>query len=349
LQSVKRAIAGMDAEVVVVDNASVDDSVIMLKRDYPEVRCIVNAENLGFAKANNMGVAAARGEYVCILNPDTVVPEDIFKDFMAFAKSTPQMGAAGPQFIDGQGRFLPESKRNLPTPRVALKKLLNMDNAYYATHIREEEQAKTEILVGALLFISRKHYNAIGGFDESYYMYGEDIDFSYSITRSGLHNYYLGTTRVIHFKGESTLRDKDQAERFYGAMRIFYKKYFKRGFLRDFGVYFLTGFAKVINRKPKPTIINPSFMIYVGQDDFITQFAQFKNRDFKKSSLVQLMEMQPENTLVIIDAAYVRFQEIINVMHALRGRGNTFRIRPEGCNFILGSDSPSHRGEVIRP
>ena len=111
----------------------------------------------------------------------------------------------------------------------------------------------------------------------------------------------------------------------------------------------MTGFAKVINRKPKPTIINPSFMIYVGQDDFITQFAQFKNRDFKKSSLVQLMEMQPENTLVIIDAAYVRFQEIINVMHALRGRGNTFRIRPEGCNFILGSDSPSHRGEVIRP
>lgn len=347
LQSVKRAVKDIEAEIIVVDNASSDDSLAMVAANFPEVKVVANSENLGFAKANNLGVSQAVGEYVCILNPDTVVPENIFQDFLAFAKSTPQLGALGPQFIDGQGEFLPESKRNLPTPKVALKKLLNIGDAYYATHVKDNEIGAVEILVGALLFISRKRYNAINGFDEAYYMYGEDIDFTYSLLREDLKNYYKGDLKVLHFKGESTTRDKVQAERFYGAMRIFYKKYFKGSFLKNLGVYVFTGFAKSINRKPKNMQIKTDDVVFVGSADFAEKLSEQWSKTIKTIDENMLLQSDLGHTNVIFDAGALSFSEIIEAISALKNRGNTFRIRPEDCNFMVGSDSPYNRGEVI--
>ena len=218
----------IDAEIIVVDNNSPDDSCEMIKRLFPSVKLIENKENFGFSKGNNIGVAEAKGEYLCILNPDTVVAEDTFRKILEFADSKSQLGIAGCQLIDGRGEFLPESKRHIPTPKVAFQKLFGNTKNYYTNALKPNEVGETDILVGAFMVLKRTIYNEVGGFDEDYFMYGEDIDLSYKVLKSGYVNYYYGNTAIIHFKGESTLKDKVYAKRFYGAMGIFYNKHFKK-------------------------------------------------------------------------------------------------------------------------
>jgi len=221
----------LDAEIIVVDNNSSDDSCNMVRDRFADVVLIENKENVGFAKANNQGVAIAKGEYICILNPDTVVSENLFSSILEEISSLDQLGVLGVKLIDGSGGFLPESKRNIPSPLTSLKRLFGIRLAkakdYYATHIKESDRGNVDVLVGAFLISKRDTYLQVGGFDEDYFMYGEDIDLSYKMKKNGFNNYYLGNYSVIHYKGESTVRNVVYVKRFYGAMRLFYKKHFR--------------------------------------------------------------------------------------------------------------------------
>ncbi len=261
LSSVFASTSLIDAEVIVVDNNSTDESCEMIKSKFPSVVLIANKENIGFSKANNIGVKKAKGRFLCILNPDTIVADDTFKKLIKFSKSKNKLGIVSCKLIDGAGNFLPESKRNIPTRSIALKKLLGSSKNYYASDLSNEEVGKVSVFVGAFMFLEKKLYVQVGGFDERYFMYGEDIDFSFSVLNAGFDNYYFGKTTIIHFKGESTLKDNNYAKRFYGAMKLFYDKYYSSNLLFDFIVrigveilpffYFFTKTKKLPYRREK--------------------------------------------------------------------------------------------------
>jgi len=231
LSSVLKSDGLSDIEIIVVDNNSTDDSCKMLKKDFPSIRLVQNKQNTGFSKANNQGVAAARGEYILILNPDTVISSHTIQQVYEFSNKTADIGALGVQFIDGSGCFLPECKRNFPGPKVASLKIMGFSKTYYAHQIKQGAISQVDILTGAFMFIKKSVFEKVGGFDEDFFMYGEDIDLSYRIAQAGFKNYYLGSEVILHYKGESTSRDPAYFRNFYGAMHIFYKKHYKTNFI----------------------------------------------------------------------------------------------------------------------
>lgn len=236
LHTVLEALKGMDGEVFVVDNQSTDGSVEMVREHFPDVTLIANQENVGFSRANNQAIRSAKGEYVLLLNPDTVVGEDVFHKVVSFMDEHPQCGGLGVKMIDGTGRFLPESKRGLPTPKVAFFKIIGLTRLfpksrifgrYHLGHLPENEAAPIEILSGACMLLRKKTLDEVGLLDESFFMYGEDIDLSYRITLGGYQNWYLPDARIIHYKGESTKKSSvNYVFVFYNAMAIFAKKHF---------------------------------------------------------------------------------------------------------------------------
>ena len=261
LKSVQEAITDIDAEIIVIDNNSQDGSCEMVKALFPNITLIENTENVGFSKANNQAVAIATGEYVCILNPDTVVAEDTFTQLLLFAATKENLGIVGCKLIDGAGQFLPESKRNVPTPTIAMQKILGISNNYYANHIHENEIGEATVFVGAFMLLKRAVYLEVQGFDEAYFMYGEDIDLSYTIKQAGYNNYYYGNTTVIHFKGESTLKNELYASRFYGAMQLFYKKHFRKNVFFDCLVFIGTSVLPFFSRAVKPKVYTKEVLI----------------------------------------------------------------------------------------
>ncbi len=236
LLSVKRAIAGIDAEVFVVDNASADGSEEMMQQKFPFVKIIANQINVGFSKANNQAIEKATGEYVLLLNPDTVVAEDTFEKCITFMDAHKDAGAVGVRMIDGKGNFLPESKRGLPTPSVAFYKTFGLAKLfpkaktfgkYHLGFLNEHETNEVEILSGAFMLMRKSVLDKTGPLDESFFMYGEDIDLSYRIVKSGYKNFYFPTTTIIHYKGESTKKGSlNYVKVFYNAMLIFARKHF---------------------------------------------------------------------------------------------------------------------------
>lgn len=236
LLSVRRALNGIEGEVWVVDNNSVDDSVRMVEEKFPEVRLIANKDNPGFAVANNQAIRQSSGEYVLLLNPDTLVEEDTFHKCLDFMDAHPDAGALGVKLIDGSGKFLPESKRGFPSPWVAFCKTFGLSaifpksrtfNRYYLGHLDENETHEVDVLAGAFMFMRRAALDRSGLLDEAFFMYGEDIDLSYRIIRAGYKNYYLPDTKIIHYKGESTKKGSlNYVRTFYQAMIIFTRKHF---------------------------------------------------------------------------------------------------------------------------
>lgn len=236
LLSVNRACRNIESEIFVVDNASSDGSVEMLKEKFPSVKMIGNTNNVGFAKANNQAIEKSSGEFVLLLNPDTVVAEDTFEKCIAFMQTHSATGALGVRMIDGKGNFLPESKRGLPTPAVAFYKTFGLAKLfprsktfgkYHLGFLNEHETNEVEVLSGAFMFIRKSVLDTIGLLDESFFMYGEDIDFSYRITTEGFKNFYFPETTIIHYKGESTRRTSlNYVVVFYNAMKIFAEKHF---------------------------------------------------------------------------------------------------------------------------
>jgi len=264
LRSVEAAILNIDAEIIVVDNKSEDGSCQMVKTLFPNVNLIENQDNYGFSKGNNIGVLQAKGDYLCVLNPDTVVAEDTFLKLLEFSENKEKLGIVGCKLINGNGLFLPESKRNIPTVSVALKKIFGYSKHYYANHLSKNESGEVDILVGAFMLIKKNIYAKVGGFDEDYFMYGEDIDLSYKVLKAGYKNHYFSETSIIHFKGESTLKDHFYARRFYRAMQIFYKKHFKQNFLFDLFVWIGIKLAYVFRRIRKIETKNISEYIFIS-------------------------------------------------------------------------------------
>ena len=259
LHSVRKAATGIETEIFVVDNNSVDGSVQMVKEKFPEVILLANKENTGFAKANNQAIRIAKGEYVLLLNPDTVVEENTFRKVIDFMDSHPDAGGLGVQMIDGKGNFLPESKRGLPTPAVAFYKIFGLSRLfpgsktfgrYHLGYLDRNETHSVDVLSGAFMLLRKKALDKVGLLDEDYFMYGEDIDLSYRIILGGYRNYYYHDTRIIHYKGESTKKSSvNYVFVFYRAMVIFAKKHFSQSsaglfsFLINIAIWLRAGFA----------------------------------------------------------------------------------------------------------
>ena len=246
LRSVYAATEGINAEVWVVDNNSTDGSVQMLKDKFPNVHLIANSNNPGFATANNQAIRdildkdqESESGYILLLNPDTLVQKDTFLTCLEFFESHPDCGGLSVKMINGEGQFLKESKRGFPSPATSFFKISGLINlfprnrkvgAYYLGHLDDNTINEVDVLPGAFLMISRKAIEKTGLLDESYFMYGEDIDFSWSIKLAGFKNYYLPTTRILHYKGESTRKSSmNYVYTFYNAMAIFAKKHFSKG------------------------------------------------------------------------------------------------------------------------
>lgn len=230
--SIKKYFQGFDYEIIVVDNNSPNSGWKSLIQEFPDVNFITLDHNLGFSKANNIGVKQAKGEYVYILNPDTEIEGDYFKEILDFADCQENFGALGLRMHNAEGRFLPESKRSVPALVNSFEKLFTKlnDNSktYYRNDIGEYDIAEVEVMTGANLLMKKAVYEEVDGFDERYFMYGEDIDLCYTILRKGYRNFYYGKYSILHYKGESTVKDQIYLDRFYGAMEIFIDKYYMK-------------------------------------------------------------------------------------------------------------------------
>lgn len=246
LHSVLNASKNILSEVIVVDNNSVDGSAQLIRNKFPQIHFIENKENVGFSKANNQAIRISKGKYILLLNPDTIVEEDTFTKVIQFMESHPDAGGLGVKMIDGKGTFLPESKRGLPTPWVAFYKMFGISKLfpnskkfgkYHLSYLNENEIHEIEVLAGAFMLLRKTTLDKIGLLDETFFMYGEDIDLSYRITLGGYKNYYFPETTIIHYKGESTKKGSlNYVKVFYNAMIIFARKHFSGGNATVFSV-----------------------------------------------------------------------------------------------------------------
>ena len=232
LLSIKKYVQNVQYEVIIIDNDSPDDSWKNLIEEFPNFHFIDSGINEGFAIANNKAIKKAKGEYVLLLNPDTELESDSMKELLEFADSKKNFGTLGVRMHDKNGIFLPESKRSVPDMFNSFEKLFtkikkNQKKSYYRNDIAEFEVAKVDVITGAFFLCKRDVYESINGLDESYFMYGEDIDICYTLLLKGYENYYYGKVSILHYKGESTIKDRVYLERFYGAMQIFLDKYYK--------------------------------------------------------------------------------------------------------------------------
>jgi GT2 family glycosyltransferase len=263
LHSVLKASKNISVEIFVVDNNSADGSTQLVKEKFPQVRLIENKINVGFSKANNQAIKAAKGRYILLLNPDTVVEENTFAKGIAFMEQHPDAGGLGVKMIDGKGNFLPESKRGLPTPWVAFCKMFGLSKLfpkskkfgkYHLSYLNENETHEVEVLAGAFMLLRKETLEKVGLLDETFFMYGEDIDLSYRITLGGYKNYYYPETTIIHYKGESTKKGSlNYVKVFYKAMIVFARKHFSGGkagaftFLLHLAIWF-RAFLSILRR-----------------------------------------------------------------------------------------------------
>lgn len=242
LYSLQKATVDGDVEIIVVDNASTDESLCYLRPKFPAVRFIESSTNSGFARACNMGFQKSSGEAVLFLNPDTIIAEDTLHVCLTFLKTYTDAGAVGVRMIDGSGNFLKESKRSFPAPLTSAFKLAGLAqlfprsktfSRYHLGHLSATQNHEVDVLAGAFMLVRRNVLEKTGAFDEAFFMYGEDVDLSYRIqkttcsaTGGSYKNYYLADTAIIHFKGESTKRGSlNYVRMFYSAMSTFVKKW----------------------------------------------------------------------------------------------------------------------------
>ncbi len=283
LKSVELSSKKIKNEVFIVDNNSEDGSPRMVKTKFPQYNLIENKKNLGFSKANNQAIKKAKGKYILLLNPDTILEEDTLKKCIEFMEKTKKIGSLGVKMIDGNGSFLPESKRSFPNPMVAFYKIFGLSNLfpkskifgkYHLSFLDKNKIHEVDVLSGAFFLTKKSVLNKIGLLDEKFFMYGEDIDISYRIKLAGYKNYYFPKTKIIHYKGESTKKaSMNYVFLFYKAMSIFYNKHFKGNytfifhFLIHIAIYIRAGIS-LIKRFLKDTIFTliDILIIYLGMN-----------------------------------------------------------------------------------
>jgi GT2 family glycosyltransferase len=270
LHTALNAVKGLEAEIIVVDNHSTDGSMEWLLPLFPQVRFIQNNGNLGFAKANNQALSVCSGKYVLFLNPDTLVPEDALLRCLGYLKEHPKAGGLGVRMLDGRGRFLPESKRSFPSPLSSFYKLTGLAaifnrsrifNRYALGNLSEHENHIVEVLAGAFMLVKKDLLLQLNGFDESYFLYGEDIDLSYRIQQAGFENHYFAGTTIIHFKGESSGNNElSRIKFFYRAMQVFVEKHYRSGAGKLFAIFLqlaiiVRGLLSALSRFFKPVAL----------------------------------------------------------------------------------------------
>lgn len=343
LISVFKSAQNIDIEVFVIDNASVDGSVEMLKKKFPQVKLIKNKQNVGFSKANNQAIKQSQGKYVLLLNPDTIVQEDTFVKCVEFMDQHPEAGGLGIKMIDGSGEFLPESKRGLPTPWVAFYKIFGLSKLfpknkkfgkYHLTYLDKNQNHEVDVLSGAFMMIRKKVLDEIGLLDEDYFMYGEDVDLSYRIQKAGYKNYYFSESQIIHYKGESTKKGSlNYVLVFYKAMLIFAKKHFSKGnvslfmFLIQIAVYFRASIAilkRIWDRLGFPLV---EFGMILGNVLFIKNLWE-KNYKFTEGGAYPAIFDQLAAPIYAF--AFVFFFWILN------GYKRPYRFRPIVIGVFLG-------------
>lgn len=356
--SVQKALSTIESEIIVVDNHSTDNSCDRMKERFPNIVLIENNQNLGFPKGNNIGVSRARGKYICILNPDTIVAEDTFEQLLAFVKTKQDLGIVGCKLIDGTGCFLPESKRGIPTPWVAFTKMMGLYkvfprirlfNQYYAQNVSENQTDKVAILVGAFMLMERKLYLEIGGFDENCFMYSDDIDLSYRVLKKNKNNYYYHNTTVIHFKGESTIRNEAYMKRFQEAMNFFYKKHFKTAILfsivMKIGIFFFS-FFKMFQGKRKKTVLPKKYVYLSHSIDSKKLIVQIQDK-VTAPVMVAKDAVSEKRVEYIIDTNLWTYKKAIQFLEENKTKNCTFKILPHTANFMIGSNNKNDRGEII--
>ncbi|MCU0386095.1 MAG: glycosyltransferase family 2 protein [Flavihumibacter sp.] len=342
LRTVQLAMANLEAEIIVVDNASTDESRQYLPPRFPDVQFIWNDTNLGFSKANNLGVAGARGKYVLILNPDTLVPENCLITALDFFAAHPDAGALGMRMFDGRFRFLPESKRGFPNLATAFFKLSGLIHLfprhrvisnYYLGHLSADYMQEVEVLAGAFMFIPRELYLRVGGFDERYFMYAEDIDLSYSIASAGYRTYYLPEPGIIHFKGESTLRTAANARHFYEAMLLFRQKYGNR-------VSFLSRSLAEAAIKARTLRDKIRSKKSIRPEKEILSRAAYK-------ICRELSDYNPDQPCLFVLGDSISLEELFTSLRQQPPR-TPIRFKWKNSNVWIGSDDPDEKGEIIR-
>ena len=335
LNSVYNALDGINAEVFVVDNNSVDNSIDMVKAKFPFVKCIENKVNVGFSKANNQAILESNSEYVLLLNPDTVVEESTFRKVIDFMKNHPDAGGLGVRMVDGKGRFLPESKRGLPTPAVAFYKIFGLSklfrkstkfNKYHLGYLDENKNHEVDILSGAFMLMHSDALEKVGMLDETFFMYGEDIDLSYRIQLGGWKNYYCSDTTIIHYKGESTKKSSvNYVFVFYRAMVIFAEKHFSKNHAKSFSklinlaIYFRASLsiAKRMFFSTTPVILD--FLFLISGLLALTNQWEINDVHFPMSILFVSLPFYTSVWLFFswIFGLYDRDYKIINILKAL--------------------------------
>ncbi len=251
LLSVKRATVQLDTEIVVVDNASADGSVQMVKKNYPDVTLIDNKKNVGFAVANNQALKVASGEFLVMLNPDTIVQEDTFQKLITFLDKTPDAGIVGCKILNPDGSFSVDSRHSIPSPMTAIWKMFGLNRLfprsrvfgrYNMTYLDPDEVAQVDAISGSFMMFRKNVYLESGGLDEDYFMYCEDIDFCYRVFQKGWKIFYVPYTNIIHYKGESTKKNNlDFIINFNRSLYLFYKKHFHHKYFSLFRWVILLG------------------------------------------------------------------------------------------------------------
>ena len=352
LHSVAKAISQLEieSEVIVVDNSSSDDSCEVLNNKFSFVKLIQNDENIGFSKANNLGVSKAKGKYICILNPDTVLQENTFDEILKFYKSNIKVGFVGCQMIDGNGMFLKESKRVIPSIFSSFMKVLGISKFYYSA-LDKDKRGYIDILAGAFMFVEKTIYDSVKGFDEDYFMYGEDIDLSYKALKKGYSNYYLGDVKIIHFKGESTDKNSVYINRFYNAMYIFYTKHFNKFLFTKILAY--SFFKFIISIKNLSNFSDLGLKLVNSKTKYKNTYLVTGSTDDKNSITATRVDLnylainKTENSLLIFDLNSISLSEIINHFDFI-SESNSFRIIVPNTNFYVGSDYADKKGQIIR-
>lgn len=241
LHSIKKASQNLSTEIFVVDNASDDGSVEMIREKFPEVKLIANEKNLGFGKANNLALKEASGKFILLINPDTLVAEDTFSKLIEFFESHPDAGMVGCKILNPDGTLQLACRRSFPGPWTSFTKVTGLSSLfpksklfarYNLTYLDENQTYEVDAISGSFMMMRKEVYDKVGGFDEQFFMYGEDLDLCYRIQKAGYKIYYVHTTQIIHYKGESTKRSSlDETKVFYNAMHLFVKKHLSGSFI----------------------------------------------------------------------------------------------------------------------
>lgn len=386
LYSVMKASRNIAAEIFVVDNASTDGSREYLENKFPDVYFKWNTQNVGFAKANNSVLPETKGRFVLFLNPDTIIAEDCLELCLSFAADQKDFGGLGIRMIDGSGEFLNESKRSFPSATATLFKMTGINSlfprsrlfsGYYAGHLSANENHEINVLAGAFMMVNKKALEKTGGFDEDFFMYGEDIDLSFRIREAGFKNFYFAGSTIIHFKGGSTQRQSPLYIRyFYSAMELFVKKHVSgktNAAVMQFGIAAARRLAAAKlffknrgkNKVSNEAIYTDTTAILSNQQRFneVIQLVKFSKKSLvikgriaidprdedssigKLKDIGHLVEKKMFNHLIFPEGE-ISFKDIISLVQKLKSK-LLFLFHAKGSRSIVGSSKKNDNGFFI--